>query len=304
MVWPRGCFGSAAHAPVVRLSAHRRCTGERSPPAKPGSSGQGAGTTPARICYIQHVRIAIFITCLTDNFYPRVGIAMVKVLEHLGHEVVFPPEQTCCGQPMFNTGFHDDARALAERMVRLLEPYEVVVTPSGSCAAMLREHYIHLLQPDPTLHAAARALAARSYEFIEFLTRVLRVDLRAVGAGWRGNAAYHCSCHLRALGLAADAPSLMQQVTGLTVVPTERAEQCCGFGGTFAVDYPSISGTIVRDKVECIRRTGAEWVVCNDAGCALNIEGACRREGCNVRLISLAEIIAESLGLLESGAPA
>lgn len=245
------------------------------------------------------MRIAIFITCLTDNFYPRVGVAIVKVLEHLGHEVVFPASQTCCGQPMFNTGFHEDARALAARMVRILEPFEVVVTPSGSCAAMLREHYPHLFEADPRLHAAAKSLAGKTYEFVEFLANVLHTDLRALGARWQGSATYHYSCHLRSLGLTSEATDLMQQVDGLTTLPLEKIEQCCGFGGTFAVDYPLISGEMARDKVECIRRTGADWLVCNDAGCAMNIEGACRREKCNVRVISLAEIIAESLGLLE-----
>jgi L-lactate dehydrogenase complex protein LldE len=250
------------------------------------------------------VRIALFITCLTDNFYPRAGVAIVKVLEHLGHEVVFPAAQTCCGQPMFNTGFHDDARALAARTIRVLEPYQTIVTPSGSCAAMLREHYPHLLESDPALHAAATSLGARTYEFVEFLTRVLHTDLRALGAKWRGTATYHYSCHLRSLGLTSEATDLMQQVDGLTSLPLEKIEQCCGFGGTFAVDYPLVSGAMVRDKVDCIRRTKARWLVCNDAGCAMNIEGACRREGCDVRLISLAEIIAESLGLLEPEAHA
>jgi L-lactate dehydrogenase complex protein LldE len=245
------------------------------------------------------VKIALFITCLTENFYPRAGVAVVKVLEHLGHEVVFPEGQTCCGQPMFNTGFQEEARALAARMIGVFAPHGTVVTPSGSCAAMVREQFPRLLADDAEMHARAEALAGRTYEFVEFLTKVLRTDLRSMGARWEGRATYHYSCHLRALGMTDEAVRLMSQVQGLETLALEKPDQCCGFGGTFAVNYPRISGEMVREKVECVRRTGAGTLVCNESGCAMNIEGACRRERCDVRVTSLAEIIAEGLGLLE-----
>jgi L-lactate dehydrogenase complex protein LldE len=244
------------------------------------------------------VRVALFITCLTDQFYPRAGIAAVRVLGHLGHEVVFPADQTCCGQPMFNTGFHGDARRLAERMIRIFAPFETVVTPSGSCAAMIREQYPHLFEGNRVLEAAGRALAARTYEFVEFLVKVLRVDLRPLGARWPGRAAYHYSCHLRGLGMTDEPLMLLRQVAGLEATPLERSEQCCGFGGTFAVKFPLISGQMVADKVSAIAASGARTLVCGDAGCAMNIEGACRRAGRPVRIVSPAEIIAEGLGLL------
>jgi L-lactate dehydrogenase complex protein LldE len=245
------------------------------------------------------VRIALFITCLTDAFYPRAGIATVKVLEHLGHTVEFPSEQTCCGQPMFNNGFRADARDLARRMINLFEPSEAVVTPSGSCAAMIREHYPHLLADDERDLARARSLASRTFEFSELLAKVLQVDLRSLGVEWRGDATAHSACHLRGLGLVGVAEGLLGAVDGLKLVPLEKAEQCCGFGGTFAVKYPEVSGGMVADKTAAIRASGCRTVVCNEAGCGMNIEGACRRAGLPVRMTSIAEIIAEGLGLME-----
>jgi len=253
------------------------------------------------------MNVALFITCLTDNFYPRAGIAAVKVLERLGCTVSFPQAQTCCGQPMYNNGFHPEARALARRMIRIFAGAPYVVTPSASCAAMLRESYPHLLLGDPS----AAALAARTYEFAEFLARVLKPDLRALGASWPGQVTYHPSCHHRALGPDDHAQALMRQIDGLTLIPLDKAEQCCGFGGLFAVKYPDISGAMARDKAACILATGAPTAVCNDAGCTMNIAGACRRIGSSggdqgrnaplPRFTTLAEIIAESLGLLPSG---
>ena len=250
------------------------------------------------------MKIALFITCLTDNFYPRAGIAIVKVLEHLGHEVEFPKAQTCCGQPMFNNGFTGGARRVAEHMLDVFAPFETIVTPSASCAAMIREHYAHLFPPGSTSHQRAAALAARTYEFSEFLTRILKFDPSAAGVHWPGDATYHRSCHLRGLGLDHVAEELLARVPGMSLRQLKSPEQCCGFGGTFASKYPDISGGMVRDKVADIRQTNCPTVVCNEAGCAMNIEGACRRAPSpNPRFTSLAEVLAEGLGLLprESG---
>jgi L-lactate dehydrogenase complex protein LldE len=245
------------------------------------------------------VRIALFITCLTDAYYPRTGIAAVKVLEHLGEAVEFPREQTCCGQPMFNNGFTRDARELALRFIEVFEPFEAVVTPSGSCTAMIREHYAHLLADDEQARERARGVQSRTYEFCEFLTKVLRVDLGRLGVTWQGDVTAHSACHLRGLGLVGVAEQLLGTVPGLKVVPLEKSEQCCGFGGTFAVKYPEISGGMVADKTAAIKASGCRTVVCNEAGCGMNIEGACRRAGLAVRMTSAAEIIAEGLGLME-----
>ena len=245
------------------------------------------------------VTVALFITCLTETFYPRTGIALVKVLEHLGCTVEFPRSQTCCGQPMWNNGFVGPARDLARHMIRVFEPYEHVVTPSGSCAAMVRDSYPELFEHDHAWERPASALAAKTFEFVEFLTKVLKVDMESLGVRWDGKATYHYSCHLRGLGMSDEAEQVMRRIKGLEYTPLQKADQCCGFGGTFAMKYPQISGSMVRDKVQCIRATEAPIVVSNDAGCTMNISGSCRREGCDVRFLSLAEIIAEGLGLLE-----
>ncbi|MBH06508.1 MAG: Fe-S oxidoreductase [Phycisphaeraceae bacterium] len=245
------------------------------------------------------MNVSLFATCLTDTFYPRAAIATVKVLEHLGCHVDFPAEQTCCGQPMFNNGFEDESRELARQMVRVLEHSDYVVTPSGSCAAMIREHYEELLSDDHAYKYAISGLVAKTYEFVEFLVNVLRVDLKQMDVSWPGKVTYHYSCHLRGIGVTDEAVQLMEQIDGLQYVPMEKMDQCCGFGGTFAAKYPQISGAVVNDKVDCIAQTGAQTVISNDAGCTMNISGACRRQGQDAKFKTLAEVIAEGMGLLE-----
>ena len=256
------------------------------------------------------MKVSLFVTCLTDTFYPRVGEAVVRVLEHLGCEVDFPEAQTCCGQPMFNTGCHADAAALARRMIDVFADSPMVVTPSGSCCAMIRDYYRELLHDDPAYRGKAEQFVTKTYEFSEFLLKIKQVDLRALGCRWSpapGSGAeqaepikttYHYSCHLRGLGMTDEAVRLLRQIDGIDFRPLEKAEQCCGFGGTFAVKFPEISGSLVRDKTDCIRRTGADVLVCNDGGCALNITGSLHREGSPIMTKHIAEIIAEGLGLM------
>ena len=245
------------------------------------------------------MKVALFITCLADTFYPRAGIAVVKVLEHLGCQVEFPVAQTCCGQPMWNNGFCNETRELAKRMIDVFEPYEHVVTPSGSCAAMIRDYYPEIFKGDHAYGHACEQLVDRTYEFVEYLVKVLKVDLQTLNASWAGKVTYHYSCHLRGIGIRDEAVQVIKQIDGAQYTPLVKAEQCCGFGGTFAIKYPQISGAMVRDKVGCIRDTQAETVISNDAGCTMNIAGACHREGLRVGFKSLAEVIAESLGLLK-----
>ena len=247
--------------------------------------------------------VSLFVTCLTDRFYPRAGIAVVKVLEHLGCRVQFPEGQTCCGQPMWNTGFHAEAKTLARRMIGVFESSERVVTPSGSCCAMIREYYPDMFAADAAWAQRARGLADKTYEFVEFLVKVLKVDLQALGVRWPGRATYHYSCHLRGIGMDTQVvPDLLQQIDQLEYVPLEQVDQCCGFGGMFAVKFPIVSGAMVREKVACIAATGAPVVISNDAGCTMNIAGACQREQVDVKFMSVAELIAEGLGLMETEA--
>lgn len=246
------------------------------------------------------MKVALFITCLTDQFYPRVGEAVVKVLQHLGCEVSFPPDQTCCGQPQFNNGFHRQARKMAQNMIQVFSQSPVVVTPSGSCAAMIRGNYESLFSFRPDWSRRARDFAGKTYEFMEFLVKVLKVKQEDLQGNFSGTMTYHYSCHLRGVGMGMETADLLQHLEGIDFVPLERANQCCGFGGTFSVKHPEISRALVYDKVACIRETKVQTVVMNDAGCTLNISGACRRMGVGVQFKHIAEVLAEGLGLMEN----
>ncbi|HXE55284.1 MAG TPA: (Fe-S)-binding protein [Tepidisphaeraceae bacterium] len=242
--------------------------------------------------------VALFITCLTDQFYPQVGIAVTRILEHFGCRVSFPPAQTCCGQPFFNNGFHDEARDLARRMIHVFDGSDYVVTPSGSCCAMVREQFHELLHNDPQWEPAMRSLASRTYEFVEFLHKVLNVDLSKLRLPSPPRPiTYHYTCHLRGIGVKDEGVRLLRQIGNVDFRPMEKTDQCCGFGGTFAVKYPAISGAIVEDKVQCIAKTGAQTLICNDAGCTMNISGMCHRDGVAVQTKHIAELIAEAMGI-------
>lgn len=239
--------------------------------------------------------VALFVSCLTDNFYPQAGLAVVRVLRRLGCRVHFPAGQTCCGQPQFNNGFLPEARVLARKMIDDFDGCETVVSPSGSCTAMVREHFAELFEDDPAMHARAAALAERTYDFAEYLDKVLRVDLSAQPMRWDGACTYHYSCHLRGLGVTPDGtPRLLRQIAGLEFRPLDKADQCCGFGGTFAVKFEDVSEAMVFDKVECIRRTGAPVCVVNDGGCTMNISGAAAKAGLNVQFKHIATILDEA----------
>ena len=241
--------------------------------------------------------VALFVTCLTDQFQPRVGVAVVKVLEKLGWRVVFPEEQTCCGQPFFNNGFCEDATRLARRFVEIFEPYEQIVTPSGSCGAMVRQHFPEALAGDAQWVERARCIGQRTFEFLEFLEKVAGFDPAPLSLREPTPLTYHYTCHLRSLGITNGPVEFLQRIGNVKFVPLGKADQCCGFGGSFALKLPHISGAMVEDKVANIRETGATVTICNDAGCAMNIAGMCHRAGVRTRVAHVAEIIAESMGL-------
>jgi len=229
------------------------------------------------------------ITCLGDVLRPEAGQATVRLLRRLGHEVSFPERQTCCGQPFYNSGFSDYAREQAKFTIEVFEHAEVVVAPSGSCAAMVRVEYPHLLEAEPEWHARAQRLAEKTYELSEFL--VNRLGVVDVGARYEGRVTYHYACHLRGLGMTDEVERLIRHVAGVTFVPIERADQCCGFGGSFAVRYPDISTAMVDGKVECITATSADVVVSTDAGCLMNIGGRLRRLGKPIEVLHIAELL-------------
>ncbi|MCS7172816.1 MAG: (Fe-S)-binding protein [Armatimonadetes bacterium] len=233
--------------------------------------------------------VALFVTCLVDQFFPEVGEAAVEVLERAGVRVTFPEAQTCCGQVLLNDGFPGEALELARRFVEVFAPYEAVVSPSGSCVAFVREFYPYLLQ-HTSLEAQAREVAHRTYELSEFLVRVLGIT--RLGARFRVRLTYHPSCHLlRGLGAAACAEQLVRSVEGAEYVPLPRAEACCGFGGIFSVKFAPISEAMLLDKLADLEATGAEAVVGTDMGCLMHLRGALQRRRSPIRTLHLAELL-------------
>lgn len=233
---------------------------------------------------------SLFVTCIIDQLYPEVGVSVVRVLRRLGVKVDFPQDQTCCGQPLYNSGFTRQARQLAQRVIRSFGSSQYVVVPSGSCAAMMRVFYLDLFEDDPDLHRQAQQLASRVYEFSEFLVNVLGVE--DAGATYSGTAAYHPSCHLLRELEVKDAPQkLLAKVAGLELIDLPRQETCCGFGGAFSVKYPHISQDMVADKVSNVASTGADTLVSCDMGCLMNIGGALSRQGSNVKVRHLAQVL-------------
>ena len=235
----------------------------------------------------------LFVTCIIDQFYPEVGVSVVRVLRRLGVTVGFPKGQTCCGQPVYNTGFNREASKLAKRVLEQFRESEYVVVPSGSCAATLRVFYLELFAEDPQLLEEAKALAAKTFEFSEFLVKVLGVeDASLCGASHQGTAVYHPSCHqLRELEVREEPKTLLRSVPGLEEKELEGAEVCCGFGGAFSVKFPHISEGMVADKIANVRASGAETLVSCDMSCLMNIGGALNRQGSEVKVRHLAQIL-------------
>jgi L-lactate dehydrogenase complex protein LldE len=239
------------------------------------------------------MRVALFITCFNDTLFPDTGKAVVGVLERLGHRVEFPLEQTCCGQMHANTGYQLEAVPLARRFVRAFGEYDAVVCPSGSCAGMVIDQYPRLaeLARDPGLREEVEALAPRVHEFSSFLVDVLGVV--DVGAYFPHRVTYHPTCHsLRGLGIREAPLRLLSAVRGIDLVELPGAEECCGFGGTFAVKNAEVSGAIVADKLAHVLATRAEVCTSLDNSCLMQIGGALSRLDAGVRTMHLAEILA------------
>jgi L-lactate dehydrogenase complex protein LldE len=238
----------------------------------------------------QPKRVTLFIQCIIDSCFPDAAWAMVRVLEKQGVELVHPTEQTCCGQPAFNAGYRREARRLAGRFLDIFEDAEAIVCPSGSCVNMIRHHYAELFAGDPRQLARVGEVAARTYEFTEFLVDVLGVT--DVGAAWDGRVTYHDSCHLlRGLGVADQPRALLGKVRGLELVEMPRSDECCGFGGTFSVKYPEISEALLEAKLANIQATGAETVTACDMGCLMHMQGMITRRGLPIAVRHIAEIL-------------
>jgi L-lactate dehydrogenase complex protein LldE len=247
------------------------------------------------------MRIALFVTCLADTLFPDVGKATTALLERLGHEVVFPQAQTCCGQMHVNTGYQHDALPLIRHYVDTFEPYDVIVAPSGSCVGSIRHQHAmvagRLGQPD--LARRAQAVADRTYELSQLLVDVLGVE--DVGAYYPHRVTYHPTCHSLRLLRVGDRPArLLRQVGGLDLVELPDADTCCGFGGTFAIKNADTSTAMLADKMRAVLSTRAEFCAASDSSCLMHIGGGLSRLRTGVRTVHLAEILASTR---DGGAP-
>ena len=238
------------------------------------------------------MKVSLFVTCLVDQLWASVGTSSVEVLRRVGCEVEFDDRQTCCAQPAFNTGYRDEARAVAKRFIQLFEESsaDAIVSPSGSCTAMVH-HYPELFAEDPEWLKRAKAIAERTHELSSFLVRVLKLE--DVGAAWQGRVTWHDACHgLRDLNVKSEPRRLISNVRGAEFVELDNADSCCGFGGTFSVKYPEISLAILDQKIEAIERAEVNAVVSGDASCLMQIGGRLSRKGSKVRVMHLAELLA------------
>jgi L-lactate dehydrogenase complex protein LldE len=246
------------------------------------------------------LRVGLFATCLVDLFRPRIGFAAAKLLEEAGC-IVEVPEQTCCGQPAFNSGDRATARELAAQAIVAFERYDYIVLPSGSCAGQVILHYPELFEDDTAWAPRAKQLAAKTYELTVFLSDVLNVTPRA---RFDGAVTYHDSCSgLRELGIKAQPRKLLAKVEGLSLTEMKDPDVCCGFGGTFCVKYPDVSNKIVEKKTSNIAATGATTLLAGDLGCLMNMAGKLSREGKVVKVRHIAEVLAGMAGEPAIGEP-
>ena len=238
-------------------------------------------------------KVYFFGTCLMDMFYPDAGMAGIKLLQQQGIKVIFPPRQTCCGQPAYNSGFPAEARAVARKQIELFPKNYPIVVPSGSCAGMMRHHYPKLFNNDSVIDRVMD-FSERIYELSEFLVHVLNIKLDDRGGPIK--VTWHSSCHaMREMRVTEDSKSLIRQLKNVDLVELQNEYECCGFGGTFAVKVPAISAAMVEDKAEDIRQTGASRFVTGDCGCLMNITGAMQHQNIAISGQHLAEFIWERI---------
>jgi L-lactate dehydrogenase complex protein LldE len=245
----------------------------------------------------------LFHTCLVNEIDPDVGMAVVRVLEHLGVDVIVPADQTCCGQPAYNAGFHEEARKVASHALRVLDgPDEPIVIPSGSCTDMLVHQYPILFQDDPLMLNRAERVAARCREFSQYLVEVAPAG---VGGQLTASVAFHPSCHLlRGLGVRDQPLAALNGIAGVRQADVREQEECCGFGGLFSIKDPEISTGMLERKLASLERSGADRVVSCDLGCLLHIGGALHRRGSPLRVQHLAQLLDDSIRAVHAGGPA
>lgn len=240
------------------------------------------------------MKVALFATCVVDQLYPAVAQSVARVLRRYGCEVSFPPAQVCCGQPAMNAGYVAEARQVAANLLDAFAEADHVVSPSGSCAAMVHHHYARVFADDPARLERAQRLIGKVYEFSQFMVNVLRVEQVN---GWFPHAVtFHPSCHgARLLGVRREPLSLLRSVPGLELRPLPHADDCCGFGGTFSVKLPQISAAIADEKLRHVHETGARFLVGTDLGCLMHLSGRMQRRGVAVEALHIAQLIDRAL---------
>ncbi|MDH3515003.1 MAG: (Fe-S)-binding protein [Gammaproteobacteria bacterium] len=243
------------------------------------------------------MRVGLFVTCLVDLMRPSIGFAALRLLETAGCEVVVPGSQTCCGQPGYNSGDRESAKALALKLLGEFKDCDYIVLPSGSCAGMIRLHYPMLFADDPANLESVRRLSERTYELTDFLVNVIKTE--KIPGRYTGTLTYHDSCSgLRELGVQAQPRALLAKIPGVTITEMTESTTCCGFGGTFAVKFGDISARMADRKCGHIAQSGAAAVVAGDLGCLMNIEGRLRRRGdLLTRTLHIAEVLAGENGV-------
>jgi L-lactate dehydrogenase complex protein LldE len=235
--------------------------------------------------------VTLFIQCLVDGIYPEVGEAMVKIFRNLEFDLSCPTEQTCCGQPAFNSGYRREAEVAAKRFIEIFESADQIVCPSGSCVTMVKHHYAELFKDNFSWLKRAGQVADKTFELTEFLVDVLGID--DLDARYHGKITYHDSCHLlRNLRIKDQPRRLLRNVTGADFIEMPDSDRCCGFGGSFSVKYADISAAMVEDKVNNIIDSGADTVVGCDMGCLMNIQGMLSRKGSDIKVRHIAQILA------------
>ncbi|MCY3542605.1 MAG: (Fe-S)-binding protein [Chloroflexi bacterium] len=247
------------------------------------------------------VRASLFVTCIIDQIYPEVGDSTVRLLRRLGVELDFPAAQTCCGQPAFNSGFWSDAKPLARRTIELLQHDRYVVVPSGSCASMMRVFYAELFHDEPAMQQRIASLASRTYELTEFIVDVLGIDdlsayVEAEPSQYKRKITYHEGCHLRRELHAQTQPrTLLDSLPDVELVEMEQSEVCCGFGGTFSVKFPEISGAMLNDKLKYAGKTGADSITACDSSCLMHIGGGIAKRRMDIQPQHIAQVLDDAL---------
>lgn len=240
--------------------------------------------------------VSLFVTCIVDMIYPHTGMSVVRILEHLGIEVDFPMAQTCCGQPGFNSGYRDEAKTVAKQFLRAFDGAEVIVSPSGSCVAMVRHEYTTLFADDPEWLPKAERAASITWEFTEYLVDGLGIEDLHLKLPEKQTFTFHDACHgLRLLGLREGARKLMSHVENAEIEEMNECDVCCGFGGLFAVKMPNVSNAMLQAKIANIEAADAETVVTGDASCLTQMNGGLTRKNSDKHVEHIADVLASGL---------